>query len=545
MPRCAIYARFSTDKQNALSAEDQVASCTARAEREGWEVAGVYTDVAISGTSNRRPGMTAMLADAGAGTFDIVLAEALDRISRNQADIATIFQQLEFANVSIETLTEGRVSELHIGLKGTMSALFLKDQAEKIRRGQRGTVSRGRVPGGLTYGYDVVSQLNDRGELDRGIRKLNPEQAVVVRRIYAEYLAGRSPKMIAKGLNADGIPSPRGGEWRASTLSGNRERGIGVLCNPIYSGRYLYNRVHMRRDPESRRRVSRPNSAEERVWVDMPELAIVSAADWQAVQDLAEQRSIGAPVLHKRPKYLLTGLVTCKRCSGSMVIKGDGRLGCSRHREAGTCDNRHTIKRVELEQRVLNGITEQLLAPAAVSRLVARYHAEVEQHEAARRHKTGDVDRRIAKVEKSIERLVAAIAEGGAGFTEIREALAARKAEREALKRTRQEAEAAPVIALNPHVVAAYRQRVRALAMHLDGESATGREVLERLRDLIVGVRCAPLNDGAWDVEVMSSLGGAVALATASSASFRPSSGLHRSVKMVAEEGLEPPTPGL
>lgn len=239
MPRCAIYARFSTDKQSATSAEDQIATCSARAAREGWEIANVYTDVAISGATNRRPGMTAMLADASAGSFDIVLAEALDRIARNQADIATIYQRLEFANVAIETLTEGRVNELHIGLKGTMGALFLKDLADKIRRGQRGAATRGRVPGGLTYGYEVVTQLNDRGELDRGLRRVVPEQAAVVQRIYAEYIAGDSPKTIARRLNADGIPSPRGGEWRASTLSGNRERGIGVLCNPVYSGKYL------------------------------------------------------------------------------------------------------------------------------------------------------------------------------------------------------------------------------------------------------------------------------------------------------------------
>ena len=130
MPRCAIYARFSTDRQSANSAEDQIALCSARAQREGWEIAGVYTDIAISGATNRRPGMTSMLADAAAGAFDIVLSEALDRIARNQADIATIYQSLEFANVAIETLSEGRVNELHIGLKGTMGALFLKDLAD-------------------------------------------------------------------------------------------------------------------------------------------------------------------------------------------------------------------------------------------------------------------------------------------------------------------------------------------------------------------------------------------------------------------------------
>ncbi|MEG8051467.1 recombinase family protein [Sphingomonas aurantiaca] len=79
MPRCAIYARFSSDRQSQTSADDQVADCRARAEREGWEVVQVYADLAISGASNKRPGMTSMLADAAAGSFDIVLAEALDR----------------------------------------------------------------------------------------------------------------------------------------------------------------------------------------------------------------------------------------------------------------------------------------------------------------------------------------------------------------------------------------------------------------------------------------------------------------------------------
>ncbi|MEG8025080.1 recombinase family protein [Sphingomonas aurantiaca] len=209
MPRCAIYARFSSDRQSQTSADDQVADCRARAEREGWEVVQVYADLAISGASNKRPGMTSMLADAAAGSFDIVLAEALDRIARNQADIATIYQRLVFADVRIETLSEGHVNELHIGLKGTMGALFLKDLGEKIRRGQRGTVSRGRIPGGLCYGYDVVRELNEKGELEAGRRRINPDQAAVVVRIITEYVAGRSPKLIAHGLNLDGIPSAR------------------------------------------------------------------------------------------------------------------------------------------------------------------------------------------------------------------------------------------------------------------------------------------------------------------------------------------------
>ena len=545
MPRCAIYARFSTDKQSANSAEDQVATCTARAEREGWEVVGVYTDVAMSGTNNRRPGMTGMLADALAGSFEIILAEALDRIARNQADIASIYQRCEFAGVQIVTLSEGSVNELHIGLKGTMGALFLKDLADKIRRGQRGTVQRGRVPGGLTYGYDVVSRIGKDGELDRGLRQVNPEQASVVRRIYQEYVDGRrSPKMIAHGLNADGIRSPRGGEWRASTLSGSRERGIGVLRNPIYAGRYLYNRVTMKRDPESRKRVSRANAADDRVLVEMPELRIVSDDVWRAAQEEAERRCSGPLVMRRRPRYLLTGLVRCGACGGSMTVIGDGRIGCTRHREAGTCEVGTTIKRVELERRVLTGLTEQLLAPEALSRLVATYHEEMSARRADRTQEADALDRRISRAEKGIGRLVAAIADGAADFAEIREALAARRAERDTLKRGREELGAAPVIVLNPTVVETYRNRVRTLATHLNVESSTGQEVLARLRDLISEVRCLPLNDGAWSVELVTSLGGVVALATTPRQALQLAGSDH-SVKLVAEEGLEPPTPGL
>lgn len=74
------------------------------------------------------------MRDAQQGDFNILLAEALDRISRDQADVATLFKHLKFAGVIIVTLAEGEITELHVGLKGTMNALFLKDLAMKTHR---------------------------------------------------------------------------------------------------------------------------------------------------------------------------------------------------------------------------------------------------------------------------------------------------------------------------------------------------------------------------------------------------------------------------
>jgi site-specific DNA recombinase len=161
MTRVAIYARYSDDKQSPYSIEDQFRICRMHADKQDWRVVETYSDAAISGsTVILRPGVQALLRDALAGKFDMVLAEALDRLSRDQEDIAGLFKRLRFAGVPIITLSEGEVSELHVGLKGTMNALFLKDLGAKTHRGIRGRVEAGRVGGGNAYGYQVVRTID-------------------------------------------------------------------------------------------------------------------------------------------------------------------------------------------------------------------------------------------------------------------------------------------------------------------------------------------------------------------------------------------------
>src|SRR5262245_4409107 len=121
-----------------------------------------------------------LLQDASRGGFDLVYAEALDRISRDQEDAAGFFKRMRFADVTIVTLAEGEISELHVGLKGTMNALFLKDLADKTRRGLRGRVETGRSGGGNSYGYDVVRSIRADGAIETGQRRINFYEADIV-----------------------------------------------------------------------------------------------------------------------------------------------------------------------------------------------------------------------------------------------------------------------------------------------------------------------------------------------------------------------------
>src|SRR5688572_23859043 len=171
--RVAIDARYSSENQRDASIADKFRVCREFAQRQGWQVAAEYSDRAVSGATIMRPGFQAMMREALQKKFDIVMAEALDRFSRDQEDTAGLFKRLTFAGVNIVTLTEGDITHLHIGFKGTMNALFLKDLAEKTHRGLRGRVENGKAGGGLCYGYRVVRTLNG-ATLTTGEREIEP-----------------------------------------------------------------------------------------------------------------------------------------------------------------------------------------------------------------------------------------------------------------------------------------------------------------------------------------------------------------------------------
>src|SRR3954468_5292685 len=210
--KIAIYARYSSDNQRDASIADQTRSCQLFAERQGWAVVQEYADHATSGATLLRAGFQKLMRDALEQRFDAVLAESLDRFSRDQEDTAGLFKRLTFNGIRVVTLAEGEISHLHVGLKGTMNALFLKDLADKTRRGLRGRVERGKSGGGLCYGYRVDRTMTN-GTMATGEREIDSAQSAVVQRIFRDYIAGISPKEIAKRLNREGVRGPSGAAW--------------------------------------------------------------------------------------------------------------------------------------------------------------------------------------------------------------------------------------------------------------------------------------------------------------------------------------------
>ena len=137
--------------------------CRTFAERQGWSVAQEYSDHAVSGATLLRSGFQALMRDALSHQFDVVLAESLDRFSRDQEDTAGLFKRLTFAGVNIVTLAEGDITHLHIGFKGTMNALFLKDLAEKTHADCADALKTASRPAGSAMG--IASSRPSAAEL--------------------------------------------------------------------------------------------------------------------------------------------------------------------------------------------------------------------------------------------------------------------------------------------------------------------------------------------------------------------------------------------
>ncbi len=500
--KVALYARYSTDHQRDASIEDQLRLCRLHAEKQGWTIIDSYTDRAISGASLLRPGVQELIQDAARGRFAVVLAEAMDRLSRDQEDIAGFFKRMSFAGVRIVTLSEGDVTHLHVGLKGTMNALFLNDLADKTRRGLRGRVEDGKSGGGLCFGYDVVKQLAANGEPIRGDRTINDAEAKIVRRIFTEYLAGKSSRTIAWELNKEGVPGPQGAEWGPTTIHGNPKRGVGILNNELYIGRLVWNRLRYLKDPDTGRRVSRLNPETEWVTQDVPDLRIVDQDIWDAVKARQQSLAYMAPAPgentlndRRRPKYLFAGLVKCGCCGAGYTLISKDLLGCASARNKGTCENRLNIRRDALETSVLKGLQTHLMEPDLFKEFCAEFTRELNRLRLERGADLSAMRAELPRIDRELDKLLKLIlaSDDLDASKRVMRQMKELEVRKEGLEKALTEAEEPPPL-LHPNMAEIYRQRIAALYESL-GNEAGKTEAAEVFRSLVDQVTLVPNGD--------------------------------------------------
>lgn len=499
----AIYARYSTDRQDARSIDDQMRRCRAFAAERGYSVIAEYKDAAMSGAHLQRADMQRMLAAAqkdGRPPFKAVLVDDLSRLSRDLGNTwRIVFEDLASVDVKVVDVATGLASDgagarLTFGAMALVNDTFLQLVRTETHRGLQGRALAGFWTGGRVYGYTTLEEENPPDPEHRRKRPvIDEKEAEVVRRIFRLFAEGMAFRKIAHLLNDEGIPAPHdGGKGHKIGQGWGHTTVRAMLENERYLGRFVWNQSKWVRVPgkKSRRRVMRPES--EHVVADYPELAIISRELWDAVK----ARFVREPALKRRGRpagsgetpYLVSGLLRCGACGASMSIRSKRvkngvtytSFGCTSYysRGAAICSNNMTVSERKASEAII-GALQGLTADDRVADAFRGWFDErLGERNASVEGDHADLDKRIRDSELRLKNVTGALARVGWS-----EALGAElKAEEQRLAQLRAERAQAYsrgtlVAAPDPKEIAGF---LRGLVGLLEVDPAKGREFLVR-----------------------------------------------------------------
>jgi site-specific DNA recombinase len=390
--KAALYARYSTDRQNDSSIADQVRVCTEYAARQGWQIAEHYEDRAISGAAmGNRPGFQLMRAAAMAGRFEILLLIDTGRLARS-GELQPLIERLRYQGVRVIGVQDQFdsstvVSDLQASMSGAMSIEFRRMVKLRTYAALESRAKDKRPTGGRAYGYRD-------GAIDE-------RAAAIVREIFEEFGHGATHRTIAIDLNRRHVPAPRSREgWRST--------GVRVILrNERYRGLVHWNQSEWRKDPDSgaRRRIMHPRSE----WISHQDESqrIVSDQLWEEVQRRTmplrghDQRLVSGG----KPRYLLSGLMFCAECDRPYTLVSHLGYGCAGFHETKRCENNIYVNRVEAERAILDPVRAALTSPERVERMAKEMQAYYAQAVRTRQTRKAEAPRELQELIARIERL--------------------------------------------------------------------------------------------------------------------------------------------
>ena len=380
-----IYARYSSTNQREESIDGQIRECRRYAERYGFTIVKEYTDSAISGRSDDRPAFQRMIREAESGAFQAVIVWKLDRFARNRHDAAVYRYQLKKHGIKIysamENISDGPEGIILEGLMESLAEYYSANLSENIKRGCYDAALHHRVFGKPPLGLKKAAD---------GTYEIDPVTAPIVRRIFEEYVAGRSLAQIRAGLNADGIRTAKGNEFTENSFHR-------ILTNEKYIGVYDFQGV---RDEAA-----------------IP--AIIGRDMWEKAQAMINR--IVPRKRHHGPDsapepYLLATKLFCGHCmqpmTGESARSKTGTIfkyySCNgtKSRYRNGCKKKR-VPKDWIESEVIRVLMSEILTDETIEQLADEFEkSQHDNHEAAairsQEAQLADVNRKIANINRAI-----------------------------------------------------------------------------------------------------------------------------------------------
>ena len=350
--RVAAYARVSMETerlQHSLSA--QISYYNDKIQKNpDWLFAGVYVDDGISGTGTaKRDDFNRMIADADAGKIDIILTKSISRFARNTVDLLETVRHLREIGVEVWFERENIHSlsgdgELMLSILASFAQEESRSISDNCKWGIRKRMEQG-VPNGhfRVYGY--------RWEGDELVPI--PEEAAIVKRIFQNFLDGKSRLETEREFAAEGITTREGCRWVDSNIKS-------VLTNVTYTGNLLLQKEFIS-DPLTKKRKKNRGELPQYYVPDTHE-AIIDKATFDWVQsEIARRKELG-PIANKALNTCcFTGKIKCPYCGYSYMH--NRRVKNGRQEESWNCGSKKK-KRTDTPCPVPGTITEKALEKA-------------------------------------------------------------------------------------------------------------------------------------------------------------------------------------
>lgn len=270
--KVAAYCRVSLGKEHMLqSLAAQVSHYSKYIQSRGeWEYVGVYADEAKTGTLDTRPEFQRLLADCRDGKVGLILTKTISRFARNTVTLLETVRELKdlgigvlFEEQNIHTLTSD--GELMLTILASYAQEEVLSVSENIKWRTRDDMKKGKFKPQKVFGYESVD----------GKLVIKPDEAEVVRLIFAEFLNGLGQTRIANKLNEMGIITTAGNKWRSSTIRR-------VLMNPKMCGNLLHQQRYIS-DPITKKIVVNKGELP-MFFIENAHEGIVSVETYEAVQ---------------------------------------------------------------------------------------------------------------------------------------------------------------------------------------------------------------------------------------------------------------------
>ena len=309
MKTAFAYARYSSDNQRQESIDAQIRAIKEYCFKKQIVLKHIFTDEAVSATTDQRDGFLQMIEQAKESQVDYVIVHKLDRFARNRYDSAFYRHELEKTGVKVLSVLEQLDGSpesiiLESVLEG-MAEYYSKNLAREVRKGQNENALHAVHNGGTPpLGYDLTP--------DRKHYQINEVEAQAVRRIFSEYVSGYGYGLICDHLNKEGYKTKAGRPFGKNSIGE-------ILRNEKYVGRYVWNK---RVSKKKGNHAYKPDDQIIRIDGAVP--AIIDEETWNKTQSILSSRK-QRPRLERSHRYLLTGKLICGQCGRAYA--GGGFVG--------------------------------------------------------------------------------------------------------------------------------------------------------------------------------------------------------------------------